>query len=168
MLFTLATLCSFACKTSRTRRSCHLGGGPQRGNNYTMDGVGMTDFVNRGVINPSFRSTRGNESSDRHVRRRNGPYCRWCVQLGAQERIQQLGRFWSVPVAPHMGTVEDFLRGPCRSRCVGRAVPPLGWLVRWPDCQRQSVLLVLPPRATRTRARAFNTLNFPTQRDGQR
>ena len=33
-----------------------LGGGPQRGNNYTMDGVGMTDFVNRGVINPSFES----------------------------------------------------------------------------------------------------------------
>jgi hypothetical protein len=33
-----------------------LGGGPQRGNNYTLDGVGMTDFVNRGVINPSFES----------------------------------------------------------------------------------------------------------------
>ena len=33
-----------------------LGGGPQRGNNYTMDGVGMTDFVNRGVINPSFEA----------------------------------------------------------------------------------------------------------------
>jgi hypothetical protein len=33
-----------------------LGGGPQRGNNYTLDGVGMTDFTNRGVINPSFES----------------------------------------------------------------------------------------------------------------
>ena len=33
-----------------------LGGGPLRGNNYTLDGVVITDFVNRAAINPSFDS----------------------------------------------------------------------------------------------------------------
>lgn len=34
-----------------------LGGGPLRGNNYTMDGVAMTDLRNRAVIIPGFEAT---------------------------------------------------------------------------------------------------------------
>ncbi len=33
-----------------------LGGGPMRGNNYTLDGVSITDMRNRASINPSFES----------------------------------------------------------------------------------------------------------------
>ena len=33
-----------------------LGGGPLRGNNYTLDGVSITDMRNRASINPSFES----------------------------------------------------------------------------------------------------------------
>ena len=33
-----------------------LGGGPLRGNNYTLDGVPITDFINRSAINPSFEA----------------------------------------------------------------------------------------------------------------
>ena len=45
-----------AAGSDRTRRSLSLGGGTRRGNNYTLDGVSITDIVNRAVANPTMEA----------------------------------------------------------------------------------------------------------------
>ena len=103
---------------------------------------------------PELRGSRGDESSDRHLRRRNGSYRGRCVQLRAQERLQQLVRFWSLPVASRRGAGRrPFFEDRAGQGCFDRAVPPLGRfssVVPLPATKRSSGSR---PRATTTRAR---------------
>ena len=57
-----------------------LGGGPRRGNNYTLDGVPITDILNRASAKPVDRSARRRQGAGAHLRRRNGSHGRRRVQ----------------------------------------------------------------------------------------
>ena len=49
-----------------------LGGGTRRGNNYTLDGVPITDMRNRASRQPDDRGARGREGAGAHLRRGDG------------------------------------------------------------------------------------------------
>ena len=56
--------------------SVSIAGGPTQTNNYTLDGVSITDSTNRAVIIPSMEGCRRNEGSGEYLRRLDGPH-RW-------------------------------------------------------------------------------------------
>ena len=63
-----------------------LGGGTRRGNNYTLDGVPITDLRNRASRQPDDRSARGREGAGAHLRRGDGAHRRRRVQHDAEVR----------------------------------------------------------------------------------
>ena len=65
-----------------------LGGGTRRGNNYTLDGVPITDMRNRAVANPTIEGARRRQGAGAHLRRGDGPHRRRRVQHDAASRAR--------------------------------------------------------------------------------
>ena len=94
-----------------------LGGGTRRGNNYTLDGVPITDLRNRAVAQPDDRSARGRQGAGAHLRRGDGPHRRRRVQHDAEVGHEQLPRHRLLPDASDLGPDEQLLQRE------GRAMP---------------------------------------------
>ena len=126
-----------------------LGGGPLRGNNYTLDGVAISDLRGRSVINPSFESPRGDEGTAPDLRLRDGENEWRRVQLHPQERLPTPGTAAPLyQIHPQddwcLRTGQDLLPGQGRSGRVHAPVQPMGWLFRGSHHFRQDVLLGRP------------------------
>ena len=98
-----------------------LGGGPLRGNNYTVDGVSTTDLRNRTVIIPVFEAVQETEGPGQHLRRRDGPHRRRRVQRDPPQRHEQLGRQRPLPASSGEG--EHVPGAPSPTRTSWRTTP---------------------------------------------
>ena len=87
-----------------------LGGGTRRGNNYTLDGVPITDLTQPRGRQPDDRVARGRQGAGAHLRRGDGPDRRRRVQHDAQVGHEQLPRHRVLPDAAGMGRGEQLLQ----------------------------------------------------------
>ena len=69
-----------------------LGGGPRRGNNYTLDGVAIVDIRNRATVIPSIEAVEEVKVQVTHLRRGDGTHRRRRVQHDGQVGLEQLAR----------------------------------------------------------------------------
>ena len=126
-----------------------LGGGTRRGNNYTLDGVPITDINNRAVANPTIEALDDVKvqvhTYDAEMGRTGGGVFNTTLQV----RHQQLPRHGLLPDAAGVGRGEQLfqpesVRGQRRSeeRQAGHRLLPAGRRLRRPDREGPHLLLV--------------------------
>ena len=146
-----------------------LGGGPRRGNAYLIEGVSITDFVNRASWVPSTEAVEDMQGPAQDLRRRNGARRRRRVQRHRQVGLERVARQRAVHEQARLG------HRPAVLRQARRASPnPPQYYYSWagsvggPIKSGQDVLLVQQGRLHAASTRN-NVLTFPTalERDGR-
>ena len=120
-----------------------LGGGTRRGNNYTLDGVPITDLRNRATANPTIESLEDVKvqvhTYDAEMGRTGGGVFNTTLRAGANEPA----RHRLLPDPPDLGPDQQLLQREGRPRQAGQPVLPRRRRRRRADRPQPHVLLVL-------------------------